>query len=142
MVLHAQVSFNGDSSNTSLMVAELILVSVFDLNYSISRRASKEPYTEATDEYAGTDVLLIADEHFNHVEVKHIGNKGTGYRGFAAFAFVPGQSDTLIAAIKSEEKDGIPVASYLTVFRVSDGHVLLDEEPLKGAHKFEGIAFI
>uniref|UniRef100_A0AC34FAJ5 Apyrase n=1 Tax=Panagrolaimus sp. ES5 TaxID=591445 RepID=A0AC34FAJ5_9BILA len=105
-------------------------------------RASHEPYTEATDEFAGTDLLLIADENFNHVEVKHIGSKGSGYRGFAAFSFVPGSSDNLIAAIKSEEKDGMPVASYLTVFRLSDGHVLLDEEPLKGAHKFEGIAFI
>jgi soluble calcium-activated nucleotidase 1 len=110
--------------------------------FFMPRRASHEPYTEATDEFAGTDLLLIADENFNHIEVKHIGSKGTGYRGFAAFSFVPESSDNLIAAIKSEEKDGNPVASYLTVFRLSDGHVLLDEEPLKGAHKFEGIAFI
>jgi soluble calcium-activated nucleotidase 1 len=110
--------------------------------FFMPRRASHEPYTEASDEYAGTDLLLITDENFNSVEVKHVGNKGTGYRGFSAFGFVPGLSDDIIAAVKSEEKDGIPVASYLTVFRLSDGHVLLDEEPLKGAHKFEGIAFI
>ena len=87
-------------------------------------------------------MLLIADENFDYIQVKHVGNRGNGARGFSAFQFVPGTNDNIIVALKSEEKDGVPVASYLTVFRLSDGHVLLDEKPLKGAYKFEGIAFI
>uniref|UniRef100_A0A7E4UM52 Soluble calcium-activated nucleotidase 1 n=1 Tax=Panagrellus redivivus TaxID=6233 RepID=A0A7E4UM52_PANRE len=110
--------------------------------FFMPRRASTEQYTEATDEFAGTDLLLIADEAFNNVEVHHVGDKGNGARGFSAFAFVPGSNDDLIIALKSEEKDGNPVASYVTLFRVSDGHVLLNEEPLHGEYKFEGVAFI
>lgn len=106
------------------------------------RRASNETYTEAADEFRGTDLLLIADENFNKIEVHHVGDKGNGARGFSAFQFIPNTNDDLIVALKSEEKDGIPVGSYITVFRVSDGHVLLEEQKLKGEHKFEGIAFV
>lgn len=110
--------------------------------YFMPRRASNETYTEAADEFRGTDLLLIADENFNKIEVHHVGDKGNGARGFSAFQFIPNTNDDLIVALKSEEKDGIPVGSYITVFRVSDGHVLLEEQKLKGEHKFEGIAFV
>ena len=109
---------------------------------SFFRRASHNPYTEATDEYAGTNLLLITDDEFTHVEVKHIGSKGDGWRGFSAFHFVPDSKDNLIAALKTEERNGAPIGTYLTVFRLSDSHILLDEVPLKGAFKFEGLAFI
>lgn len=106
------------------------------------RRASNETYNEALDEFRGTDLLMIVDEHFNKVEVRHIGSKGNGERGFSAFQFIPNANDDLIVALKSEEKDGIPVGSYITVFRVSTGEILLNEQKLKGAYKFEGIAFV
>ncbi len=47
----------------------------------------------------------------------------------------------MIVALKSEEKDGVPVGSYVTVFNV-DGRILLDETQLPGPYKFEGIAFV
>ncbi|KAI6243958.1 hypothetical protein M3Y99_00063200 [Aphelenchoides fujianensis] len=109
--------------------------------FVMPRRASKETYTEAADETRGTDLLLIADETFANVEVHHVGDKGDGARGFAAFQFVPGSNDDLILALKSEEKDGRPVGSYALVFRVSDGHVLMPETKLTGAYKFEGVGF-
>lgn len=105
------------------------------------RRASNEMYDETADEKRGTNLLLIADDTFSQIEVRHIGDKGEGSRGFSAFQFIPNTGDDLIVALKSEEKDGRPVASYLSVFRLSDGHILLSESKLKGAHKFEGIEF-
>lgn len=106
------------------------------------RRASTETYTEADDEFRGTNVLIITDEHFRNFEVKHVGEKGNGARGFSAFQFVPGTRDDIIVALKSEEKDGVAVASYLTVFQLSTGHVLLEEQSLTGPYKFEGVAFV
>lgn len=105
------------------------------------RRASSDRYDETADEKRGTNLLLTADDTFSSIEVYHIGSKGDGSRGFSAFQFIPNTGDDLIVALKSEEKDGRPVASYLSVFRFSDGHILLNESKLKGAHKFEGIEF-
>lgn len=113
----------------------------FNQLFANFRRASKEMYNEADDEKRGTNLLLTADDSFSQVEVHHIGTEGDGARGFAAFQFVPGTNDDLIVALKSEEFDGKPVASYLTVFRLSDHHILLEESKLNGAHKFEGIEF-
>uniref|UniRef100_A0A0N5AKV6 Soluble calcium-activated nucleotidase 1 n=1 Tax=Syphacia muris TaxID=451379 RepID=A0A0N5AKV6_9BILA len=109
--------------------------------FFMPRRASKEMYTEADDEHRGTNYLLIASEDFDSVEVKLVGTH-TGSRGFSAFQFIPGTNDQLIVALKSEEKDGIPVASYITVFDHKKDVILLDEQPLKGAYKYEGIAFV
>lgn len=97
-------------------------------------------YDETADETRGTNLLLISTDDFSQIEVHHIG-KTIPSRGFSAFQFVPSTNDDLIVALKSEEKDGRPVASYLTVFRLSDGHILLNDSKLKGAHKFEGIEF-
>uniref|UniRef100_A0A914VAP0 Soluble calcium-activated nucleotidase 1 n=1 Tax=Plectus sambesii TaxID=2011161 RepID=A0A914VAP0_9BILA len=108
--------------------------------FFLPRRASNEIYSEAADESKGTNLMLIADEHFKHVEVRKVG-KLTPPRGFSAFQFIPGTNDELIVALKSEEKDGVPVASYITVFTVH-GKVLMEETPLKGQFKFEGIEFV
>jgi soluble calcium-activated nucleotidase 1 len=110
--------------------------------FFLPRRASKETYSETDDEFRGTNLLLITDESFRSVEVRYIGNKGNGARGYAAFQFVPGTNDDIIVALKSEEKDGVPVASYLSVFTLSTGHVLLEEQSLRGPFKFEGITFV
>ncbi|KAK0403829.1 hypothetical protein QR680_017144 [Steinernema hermaphroditum] len=110
--------------------------------FFMPRRASHEKYTEAEDEHRGTNVLLVADEDFSNVEVRHVGEKGDGARGFSAFQFVPGSKDDLIVALKSEEKDGVPQASYITVFSVSSGRILLNESQLDGKFKYEGIAFV
>ncbi|TKR80366.1 hypothetical protein L596_014450 [Steinernema carpocapsae] len=110
--------------------------------FFMPRRASHKKYTEAEDEFRGTNILIIADEDFSNVEVKHVGEKGDGARGFSAFQFVPGTNDDLIVALKSEEKEGVPVASYITVFSVSSGRVLLKESQLEGKFKYEGVAFV
>ncbi|VDK44172.1 unnamed protein product [Anisakis simplex] len=93
------------------------------------------------DRIAGTNYLLIASEDFSNVEARRIGEEN-GPRGFSAFQFVPETDDRIIVALKSEEKDGIPFGSYITVFDVKSGHILLGEQPLKGSYKYEGIAFV
>ncbi|VDD92854.1 unnamed protein product [Enterobius vermicularis] len=109
--------------------------------FFMPRRASNEMYTEAADETRGTNYLLVASEDFSTVEVRIVG-KRVGPRGFSAFQFIPETNDKLIVALKSEEKDGIPVASYITIYDFEKNIVLLDEQPLQEPYKYEGIAFI
>lgn len=109
--------------------------------FFLPRRASKEIYTEADDEHRGTNVLLSANSDFSQITVRRVG-KLTGERGFSAFQFLPGSNDNIIVALKSEERNGVPVASYLFVYRLSDDRILLDDTRFDGPHKFEGIAFV
>jgi len=108
--------------------------------FFLPRRASKEIYSESADETRGTNYMLIADENFDFVQSRKVGNL-TPARGFSAFQFIPGTKDQLIVALKSEEKDGVAVGSYITIFSI-DGTTILDETPLLGQYKFEGIEFM
>jgi soluble calcium-activated nucleotidase 1 len=76
--------------------------------FFMPRRASHEVYTETEDEQrgqsgsvsymshdAGSNVMLIADDDFAHVEARTIG-KITPARGFSAFQFIPGTISSLI----------------------------------------------
>ncbi|EJW85501.1 calcium activated nucleotidase 1 [Wuchereria bancrofti] len=109
--------------------------------FFLPRRASKQAYNEAKDEERGTNYLLSASEDFSDIKYQQIGPLSST-RGFSAFQFVPGTSDRIIVALKSEEKDRLPVASYITVFNHEMGHILLEEVPLFGKFKYEGIAFV
>ncbi|VIO99677.1 MGC52693 protein, putative [Brugia malayi] len=109
--------------------------------FFLPRRASKQVYNEAEDEERGTNYLLSASEDFSDIKYQQIGPLSST-RGFSAFQFVPGTSDRIIVALKSEEKDTLPVASYITVFNHEMGHILLEEMPLFGKFKYEGIAFV
>lgn len=109
--------------------------------FFLPRRASKETYTEEADETRGTNDMIIADEHFTEFKTVKVGTVEDPRRGFSAFQFVPQTDDSIIVALKSAEKDGIPVASYISVFD-THGNVLLEDQSLHEAHKFEGIAFV
>ena len=111
--------------------------------FFLPRRASKTVYSETTDEFKGTNILLIANEDFSEVtHMKVGGDLGDGTRGFSAFQFLPGSQDDIIVALKSEERDGVAVGSYIVVFSYSTGRILLEEKALTGPYKFEGLAFI
>lgn len=107
--------------------------------FFLPRRASNLTYTEEEDEHRGTNLMLVANEDFSNVEVRHVGSVGDGSRGFSAFQFLPGTNDQIAVALKSEERGGRAIASYLCVFRVADGQMLLDEQKFDGPYKFEGI---
>lgn len=91
----------------------------------------------------GTNLLLITDENFENVQVKRIGKLKDSSLGFSAFQFVPDSNDKFIVALKSQEKNGVSVASYITVFDVETDHVLLSDQIIPGgAFKYEGILFL
>ncbi|CAD5234604.1 unnamed protein product [Bursaphelenchus xylophilus] len=109
--------------------------------FFLPRRVSHEAYDENQDEYKGSNIVLMASENFSNVKAIEIGEKGDGVRGFSAFQFVPNTGDDVIVALKSEERDGRPIASYISVFRISDRSLLMKESRLEGAYKFEGLEF-
>lgn len=89
----------------------------------------------------GTNLLVIVDSKFSSFEVVKIGKLTHPSRGFSALQFIPGTKDHLIIALKSEEKDGKPVNSYVSVFDIK-GNILLPDSSLNDPYKFEGIAFV
>jgi len=105
----------------------------------LPRRVSKEKYNDVTDERMGTNLLILADETFTDISVSTVGPLLPTH-GFSSFKFVPDTKDTVIVALKSEEFEG-KVATYLTVFNVAKGTVLLPETKI-GDHKYEGVEFV
>lgn len=130
--------------------------------FFLPRRSSQSPYDEIADEYKGTNVLLIADENFDKInvrllyffnlckrylelhliffffQVKNIGVVNPT-RGFSTFKFLPITNDYVIAALKSEEFNGT-CATYITVFTI-DGEILLPDKKIADL-KYEGLEFI
>ncbi len=110
--------------------------------YILPRRVSSAAYDEKTDEKMGSNTLLIANEAFTEVTVKHI-TPLTPTRGFSTFKFVPGTNDDVIVALKSEENEALGTqTSHITVFEVSSGNILLPETEIAGGFKFEGLEFV
>ena len=99
---------------------------------------SKEKYDDVKDERMGTNVMIIADEHFTNIRTVNVGVRNPTH-GFSSCKFVPGTDDNLIIALKSEEVEGT-AATYMMVFNM-DGKVIYDEVKI-GDRKFEGIEFI
>ncbi|CAL8142829.1 unnamed protein product [Orchesella dallaii] len=104
----------------------------------LPRRASKEQYNDKTDEKKGTNIMLLTDEDFTNVEVRHIGDVIPTH-GFSSFKWIPGTGDNLVVALKSEEIDG-KTASYIMVFDMN-GNILVPETKV-GDHKYEGVEFL
>ena len=104
----------------------------------LPRRMSKEKYDDVTDERMGTNIMIIADEHFTSFRSVTVGTRNPTH-GFSSCKFIPGTDDNLIIALKSEEVEGT-AATYMMVFNI-EGQVIFDEVKI-GDRKFEGIEFI
>ncbi|KAE9554424.1 hypothetical protein FO519_002352 [Halicephalobus sp. NKZ332] len=107
--------------------------------FFLPRRVSLEPYNDVTDQMKGSNYLITADEQFTKFDHVRIGQVHLS-RGFSSFQFLPETNDTLIIALKTEEVDRFPIATYSMIFRI-DGTILVDETKLLGNYKFEGIEF-
>lgn len=115
----------------------------------LPRRASHEAYDDHADERRGTNILLTANENFNAVNLSTVVGPLIPTHGFSSVKIVPLPSEVQLTpagteiaiALKSEE-DNDTIATYVTVFRLPDGHVLLPERRLSSRHKYEGIEFI
>uniref|UniRef100_A0A914EDL4 Apyrase n=1 Tax=Acrobeloides nanus TaxID=290746 RepID=A0A914EDL4_9BILA len=107
--------------------------------FFLPRRVSYQPYNDVADQFKGSNLLITADEcfrNFSHVEV----GKVHPTRGFSAFQFLPGTNDTVIIALKTEEVESLPFATYVMIFAIN-GTIYLDETKVPGAYKFEGLEF-
>ncbi|KAI6240704.1 Soluble calcium-activated nucleotidase 1-like protein [Aphelenchoides fujianensis] len=109
--------------------------------FFLPRRASWTIYKAAEDENKGTNYLIKTDESFTEFSVVRIGQDTHPTHGFSAFQFVPGSHDRVIIALKSEEVEGQPLASYVMIFDV-DGRVYMEETKIQGDFKLEGLEFV
>uniref|UniRef100_A0A7S1U9J8 Apyrase n=1 Tax=Phaeomonas parva TaxID=124430 RepID=A0A7S1U9J8_9STRA len=103
--------------------------------FALPRRVSAEPYDEILDESRGSDVMIIADEFFENLEVRHVGPAVEPTHGFSSFKFVPDTNDE-----SEENAEAGTQNSYLTVF-TSTGEVLMEEVMVPGNYKYEGVEF-
>jgi len=118
----------------------------------LPRRVSSEQYEENMDEKKGSNKLVLVDENFTETKVVDIKMKDVDpLHGFSTFAFIPGTNDRHAAAIRSVEEDCVggeedvcKQRSYMIVFDVLTGDVLMDEIRIDAEMgvKYEGIEFV
>lgn len=113
------------------------------------RRISKDVYDDVVDEKRGSNKVVIVDEQFRNAEVVEVKMADKdGLHGFSSFAFVPGTNDRHAIALRSVEEDcainldDCKQRSYIVIFDVVTGDVLMDEVKIKEDMKFEGIEFV
>ena len=114
----------------------------------LPRRHSREPYSEAADEHAGTDLAFVvnttdpfhatAAENAAHMQVRHLGVHNSTH-GWSSCKFLPYNEDHLLATRSVEVND--VVATYATVIEITTGRILLPETFL-GWKKYEGVEII
>ncbi len=119
--------------------------------FFIPRRVSSEEYNDVADERRGTNKIVIVDEKFTKGEVVDI-KFPEGFdtlHGFSTAAFVPGTKDQHVAALRSVEENCVggdenlcKQRTYITVFDVFTGDVLLGETEFDTDVKYEGFEFV
>ena len=105
----------------------------------LPRRMSTEAYDEKADELKGANLALIVDEDFSAVKKVTVGPQVPSH-GFSSFKFIPFRENEVLA-LKSEE-NGSSIKSYMTVFDVLTGEILMEETEVSSNTKFEGIEFL
>mmetsp|Transcript_21919 Transcript_21919/g.24941 ORF Transcript_21919/g.24941 Transcript_21919/m.24941 type:complete len:437 (-) Transcript_21919:50-1360(-) len=116
----------------------------------LPRRVSSEMYDEVADERMGSNKVLLVDENFTTstlVEIKM--SFVDTLHGFSTAAFVPNTDEKHVVAVRSVEEDCVggdesicKQRSYVIVFNVETGEVLMDEVKIEENIKFEGIEFV
>lgn len=113
------------------------------------RRVSTEAYDDVEDEKRGSNKVVIVNESFTDAQVVEVKMASKdGLHGFSSFAFVPGTDDRHAIALRSVEEDcakdlaNCKQRSYIVIFDVTTGEVLMDEVKIEKNMKFEGIEFV
>jgi soluble calcium-activated nucleotidase 1 len=108
-------------------------------------------YDENEDERKGSNKVVLVNDKFTEGHVVEIKMKPTDMdplQGFSTFAFVPGTRDHHAMAVRSVEEDCTGAdelckqRSYIMVFDILTGEVLMDEVKIDMTEKFEGIEFV
>lgn len=105
----------------------------------LPRRMSKEAYDEQKDERMGSNVAFLMDEDFSNLKQVTLGPQNPSH-GFSSFKFVPFRENEIVA-LKSVE-DGANIKSFMTVFNLLTGEVLMPEIEVSSTTKFEGFEFL
>mmetsp|Transcript_8362 Transcript_8362/g.15781 ORF Transcript_8362/g.15781 Transcript_8362/m.15781 type:complete len:425 (+) Transcript_8362:595-1869(+) len=115
----------------------------------IPRRVSSEKYDDVVDERKGTNKVVLVNEDFTQGEVIDIKMNVDPLHGFSTAAFVPNSNERHVAALRSVEEDCVggdentcKQRSYIMVFDVLTGDVLMDEVKFEQNIKFEGFEFV
>lgn len=113
------------------------------------RRVSTEAYDDVKDEKRGSNKVVIVNESFTDAQIVEVKMASKdGLHGFSSFAFVPGTDDRHAIALRSVEEDcaenlaDCKQRSYIVIFDVTTGEVLMDEVKIEKNMKFEGIEFV
>eukprot|EP00730_Choanoeca_flexa_P018850 TRINITY_DN9188_c0_g1_i2.p1 TRINITY_DN9188_c0_g1~~TRINITY_DN9188_c0_g1_i2.p1 ORF type:complete len:382 (+),score=113.29 TRINITY_DN9188_c0_g1_i2:205-1350(+) len=104
------------------------------------RRVSTTHYDEFQDERRGSNLVLLADDAFEHIRSLAVGEVKPTH-GFSSIKMVPGIHDREAVALKTEEVEG-KLNTFMVVFDASSGKVLMDETLVLEGEKLEGIEFI
>jgi len=118
----------------------------------IPRRVSSDTYDDVKDEKKGTNKVVLVNEDFTEGEVVDIKLKPTDMdplHGFSTAAFVPNSNERHVIAVRSVEEDCAgpdeslcKQRSYVVVFDVVTGEVLMDEVKIDQSVKYEGVEFV
>lgn len=117
----------------------------------IPRRVSSEAYNDTLDERKGSNKIVLVNEKFTDATVVEVKMAELDpLHGFSSAAFVPGTEEKHIMATRSVEEGCTDDAvqekckqrSYMVVFDVLTGEVLMDEVKFTDAIKFEGVEFV
>ena len=117
----------------------------------LPRRISGTAYDEDADERKGSNRVVLVNDKFTDGDVVEIKMKTSDMdplHGFSTFAFVPGTKDQHAMAVRSVEEDctgELDVCkqrSYIMVFNILTGEVLMDEVKIELDEKFEGLEFV
>jgi len=103
----------------------------------LPRRACKEAFN-GSDELMGTNVILLATENFDDIEVRYVGDVVPS-RGFSSFKWIPGTDDQLVVALKTVECGDVS-ETYLLAFDMQ-GKIIVPETKIAD-QKYEGIEFV
>lgn len=133
------------------LIHEAIIWSPFMRKWVFApRRISKEKYDDVLDEKRGSNKVVLVNEDFSDydiVEVKMASKDGL--HGFSSLAFIPDTNDRHAMALRSVEEDcagdDLDVCkqrSYLVIFDVTTGEVLMDEVKIDEPLKYEGLEFV
>lgn len=117
--------------------------------YFLPRRASHQLYDDSLDEKRGTNILLVANDNFTTINKTVSIGPLIKTHGFSSLKLLPLPDEVKLSplgseiaiAIKSEE-DNEAIATYIMIFRLPDGHILLPETKISSKHKYEGIEFV
>lgn len=103
------VDNNNNSGSSGFLMHEAVLWSHSRRQWIfLPRRRSVLPFDARTVATMGWNGVLVADEHFTAIQLRHIRDLAdpSGLRGFSAAMFLPGSDERVVVALRTIEVEG------------------------------------